>query len=108
MDENSEARVKLQHQYLLKQIGDTVKGKRKELKLTQKDLADQINTTQSVVAEVEKGKAKLSMTTLAKFFTALGLPLDIRLTPRDQKPKTKVVQYLDSGTVYVFIGELTV
>ena len=59
-------------------IIDTLIEKRKELGLTQKELADASNLTQSVIARMESKKAVPQLDTLLKVVDALGCDLEIK------------------------------
>lgn len=54
---------------------------RKRAGMTQEDVAQKMNTTQSVVARLESGKRVPSTTTLLKFAEATGSKLHISFTP---------------------------
>lgn len=49
--------------------------------LTQKQLADRMGTTQSVIARLESGKTAPSVTTLKRYASATGSHLQVALTP---------------------------
>ena len=59
-------------------IIDTLIEKRKELGLTQKELADASHLTQSVIARMESKKAVPQLDTLLKVEDALGCDLEIK------------------------------
>ena len=59
-------------------IIDTLIEKRKELGLTQKELADASQLTQSVIARMESKKAVPQLDTLLKVVDALGCDLEIK------------------------------
>ena len=48
---------------------------------TQSQLADALNTKQSVVARLESGSHRPSLSTLGKICRALGARLEVRLVP---------------------------
>ncbi len=105
MDEYAEARVRLAEKEIFEYIGNVVRDKRKERGWTQKTLAKELKTTQSRIADIENGMARLSMVSLSNLCVALDLPMDIRLVPRKPQPfKTQVVRVTDEGCVYVWIG----
>lgn len=104
MDKIAQARIELAEQQIFSYIGKVVKEKREYLEMTQGQLAEKMQTTQSFISEIERGKSRMSMTTLSNLCVVLDLPLDIKFVPREPLPKTKVVQYMDSGTVHVWIG----
>ncbi len=53
-------------------LGNKISKIRENRRMTQKDLADKIGTTQSVVARIEKGEQNLSTETLSKISKALN------------------------------------
>lgn len=59
-------------------IIDTLIEKRKELGLTQKELAEASNLTQSVIARMESKKAVPQLDTLLKVVDALGCDIEIK------------------------------
>ncbi len=59
-------------------IIDTLIEKRKELGLTQKELADASHLTQSVIARIESKKAMPQLDTLMKVIYALGCDIEIK------------------------------
>ena len=56
----------------LKQIGQNVKNKRKEMKLTQAQLAELINLSNNHVSHIECGSGKMSLDTLLTLCQALN------------------------------------
>ncbi len=53
-------------------------GARAKANLTQEELAERMNTTQSAIARLESGRTAPSTTTLRKFAKATGTKLEIR------------------------------
>ena len=53
-------------------------GARAKANLTQEELAQRMNTTQSAIARLESGRTAPSTTTLRKFAKATGTKLEIR------------------------------
>ena len=45
---------------------------RKDANLTQKELAERMNTTQSFIARMERGRANITIQTLARYAAACG------------------------------------
>jgi len=69
------------------QIGDIVKRKRTDLKLTQKELASSSKVTQSMISKVEAGNAdNVSIAILRKLAKAFNC-LVIDLLPESDKKK---------------------
>lgn len=57
--------------------GILLRDKRKELQLTQTELAEKSGTTRSYIARIEKGKTDMQVSTFVKLLTALGLGINI-------------------------------
>lgn len=60
---------------------EAVLNARKEKGLTQKEIAKEIGTKQSVISRLESGKANPTVAFLQKFAKALQSSLEIRFTP---------------------------
>lgn len=58
------------------EIGNRIRVKRKELKLTQEKLSEIIDVSPSYVSEIERGCSISSLTTISKIAQALDLNLD--------------------------------
>lgn len=58
------------------QIGQRIKVKRKELKLTQEKLSEIIDVSSSYVSEIERGCGVCSLPTIVKIASTLDLSLD--------------------------------
>ena len=61
--------------FLMKQYSRLIKQKRKELGLTQKELARIVHTSQQAIARYETQKAEPSLEVLQALSEALGVPL---------------------------------
>jgi ribosome-binding protein aMBF1 (putative translation factor) len=59
-------------------FGEILRGRRQELKLTQKQLAERIGKEQSYIARVEKGETDIQMSSFMRIAHALG----IEFTPK--------------------------
>ena len=62
-----------------KAVGEEIRRARRELALTQRELADRLAATQPYVANVEAGRENLTIGKLAHIANALGTALQIRL-----------------------------
>jgi transcriptional regulator with XRE-family HTH domain len=60
---------------------DNIRRRRKELGLTQCDLADKMGVSQAHVASVESGKSAPTLDTVEKFAAALNAPAQWLLIP---------------------------
>jgi ribosome-binding protein aMBF1 (putative translation factor) len=72
LDDNPET---FNHKGISKELADTIKNKRIELKLTQGMLAQKINEKVNVIQEVENMKAVYNHVIINKILRALGLSL---------------------------------
>jgi predicted transcriptional regulator len=68
--------------WLFAQIADQVTERRKELGLSQQQLAELTGTTQSAIARLESGGRPPRIDTLLRIASALDCELEIRLKPR--------------------------
>ena len=64
------------------QIADQVSERRRELGLSQKQLAELTGTTQSAIARLESGGRPPRIDTLLRITSALDCELEVRLRPR--------------------------
>lgn len=53
--------------------GDILRDRRKELKITQKQLAEKIGKEQSYIARVEKGEVDIQLSSFFRIANALGI-----------------------------------
>jgi transcriptional regulator with XRE-family HTH domain len=68
--------------WLFAQIAEQVAGRRRELGLSQQQLAELTGTTQSAIARLESGGRPPRIDTLLRIASALDCELDVRLRPR--------------------------
>ena len=57
--------------------GEILKDKRKELKLTQENLAEKVGLKRSYIAKIEKGETDLQISSLVRLANALGLKFSL-------------------------------
>jgi transcriptional regulator with XRE-family HTH domain len=62
-----------------KAVGEEIRRARRELELTQRDLAERLGSSQAYVANVEAGRENLTLGKLAQIAAALGAHLQIQL-----------------------------
>ncbi|MDD3375246.1 MAG: helix-turn-helix transcriptional regulator [Candidatus Omnitrophica bacterium] len=60
-----------------KQLGQVIRKRRKELKLTQKEVSDLCNTGNRFISELENGKPTVQLEKVLKIINALGLEVQI-------------------------------
>ena len=68
----------------MESIYSNIKARRKELRLTQQELADSLGYERSSIAKIEKGQVDLPLSKMRVFAEKLGLPLAELLAPFDQ------------------------
>lgn len=54
-------------------LGELMRDRRKELNITQQELADRVGTARSYIARVERGQTDIQMSTFFKIAGALGI-----------------------------------
>ena len=69
---------------LLAKVAQQIYDRRKQLHMTQKDLADQLRVSQPMVSQWESGECNFSVESLASVFDSLGLSVDFAFTPVEQ------------------------
>lgn len=77
--EASAARAGYREARLAYELGRQVRELRESHGLSQRELAERMHTTQSVIARLESGGTKPSLSTLERVAKALGATVDIRL-----------------------------
>lgn len=63
----------------LKEIGKTIKNRRKELDLELEDIKDYSNITIATISNIENGKTNPTIKTLEKILSPLGLEITIKV-----------------------------
>lgn len=56
-------------------FGELMRERRKELKMTQADLAERINAKRTYISRVERGESDIQMSSFFKLASALGIRL---------------------------------
>ena len=80
--EKPAARAGYEKASLAYELGRQVRAQREAHGLSQRELAERMGTTQSVIARLEAGGSKPSISTLERVARALGSSLDIRFQKR--------------------------
>ena len=63
----------------LKQVGSTIKIRRKKLGINQQTLADLAGVAVNTIVAIERGEGNPQLSTLLTIFDTLGLQMDINL-----------------------------
>lgn len=71
-------------------LGDKIKSLRKEKRVTQQELADKIEVSQSTIGMIESGKKTGSPQTLIKLAEFFGVTVDYLLSDDKESEKVKV------------------
>jgi len=66
-------RQKFQDEALAWYYGEILKDRRKELKMTQQELADKVGTARSYISRIEKGETDIQLSNFFKIASALGI-----------------------------------
>jgi ribosome-binding protein aMBF1 (putative translation factor) len=78
-----------EHGWFFARIADRVAERRKELGLSQADLADLVETTQSAIARLESGGRPPRIDTLLRIAAALDCELLIELQPQTKRKASR-------------------
>ena len=71
--EGSEKREEFNAQAIAWYYGTLLRDRRRELKLTQREVADRIGREQTYIARVEKGKADIQLSSFFRIAAVLGI-----------------------------------
>lgn len=72
-EHGTDTREKFNEKSMAWYYGDILRERRKELKLTQKQLAQKVGKEQSYIARVEKGEADIQLSSFFRIARALGI-----------------------------------
>lgn len=70
--------------YFRQELGERLTERRKELGMTQKELAEKMGVSQSSVSKTERGECALSLLMLETYFEALDMSWGLVATPKGQ------------------------
>ena len=87
-------------------LGDRVRARRKELKLTIRELAKRCGLSPSVLCDVERGKRSVGADTLVSLGGVLGMPLDQLMKGDGVRTCGPVVQFPASLTAFASAGDV--
>jgi HTH-type transcriptional regulator/antitoxin HipB len=65
--------------YDAKQLGELIRGRRRELGLTQTEVAEVANTNLRFVSELERGKPTARLENVMRVLATLGIELEARV-----------------------------
>lgn len=71
-------------------LGEIIKSRRKEKKMTQKDLSLHCNVGERFLSELERGKPTVELGKVLKVLSRLNMELVVRPTSEVQKHKYKI------------------
>lgn len=74
------------HQTFYREVGRRVRSARKKCKLTQQGLAESVSLTRTSITNIEKGRQKLLLHTLADLGEALGVEASALLPETGVEP----------------------
>lgn len=75
----TESRTAFHEKSIAWYYGDILRDRRKQLKITQQELAEKVGTARSYIARVEKGETDLQLSSFIKIANALGFQLNLVL-----------------------------
>lgn len=59
--------------------GVILRDRRKELKMTQQELADKVGTARSYIAKVERGNTDIQFSSFMRILSALGMGIEFKM-----------------------------
>ncbi|MDR1380658.1 MAG: helix-turn-helix domain-containing protein [Tannerella sp.] len=71
------SRIDFENKAIAWYYGEILRNKRKELKITQRQLAEKIGKKREYIALLEKGETDMQLSTFFNIVTALGLRFDL-------------------------------
>lgn len=71
--DNTESRKRFEEKAKAYYYGEILRNRRKELNMTQKELADIVGTARSYIARVEKGETDIQLSSLLRIAQALRM-----------------------------------
>lgn len=72
-EDGTESRTIFHEKSIAWYYGEILRDRRKELKITQQELAEKIGTARSYIARVEKGKTDIQISSFFRIARALGI-----------------------------------
>ena len=80
------------------QIGERLRGRRHELGLSLRELADQLGVSPSLISQIERGRANPSVSTLYALVAALDVSLD-ELLFNERRPAQQAAAQVSAGPI---------
>ncbi len=74
----SESRKRFEDEARAFYYGEILRDRRKQLKMTQQQLADRVGTARSYIARVERGSTDIQMSNFFRIIQAMGMTLELR------------------------------
>ncbi|MDR2010542.1 MAG: helix-turn-helix domain-containing protein [Bacteroidales bacterium] len=74
---NTESRQEFHEKAIAWYYGEILRERRKELKLTQQQLAEKVGKERSYIARIEKGETDMQISSLIRIAEALGLKFSL-------------------------------
>jgi len=72
------SRIAFEEKALAHYYGEILKDRRKELKLTQQQIAERIGKERSYIAHIERGETDMQLSSLLRISNALGLQFSLQ------------------------------
>ncbi len=74
----TESREKFEAEARAYYYGEILKNRRKELKMTQQQLADKVGTARSYIARVERGATDIQLSSFFRIIQAMGMQFELK------------------------------
>ena len=86
-------------------VGNKIRERRNFLKVTQENLANDINVSASFISDIENGRRKMSLETMIKISIALKTSLDYFVLDnvKDIKTKNNIKETVDEKKESIFL-----
>ena len=85
-----------EHDEFYAQVGLCIRKARKKSKMTQEQLADAVELTRTSITNIERGRQRLPLHTLAAIATSLQVEIT-ELLPEEQQPELETLRRALSG-----------
>lgn len=75
----TEERKKFEEEAHAYYYGTILRNRRKELKMTQQDLANKVGTARSYIAKIERGNSDIQMSSFMRILAALNIRIELKM-----------------------------